>query len=162
MASRAVDAARARIGPVAAKTFTAKLGGHSGEAPTVEIPFDVGATFGSARPKVKVTVNGVVLRTTVAVYGGRSYIGFRKDIREAAGLEMGQTISVSIERDTLERVVDVPPDLKHALEGDAAARKKFDTLSHSHRKEHAKWVADAKKPETRARRVARVLEMLRG
>jgi hypothetical protein len=144
------------------KTFKAKLGGDAGEKPAVEIPFDVKAAFGSARPKVSVTVNGVVLRTTVAVYGGRSYVGFRKDIRDAAGLEMGKTISVSIEPDTAPRVVDVPPDLKRALAADAAARKTFDTLSHSHRKEHAQWVAGAKKPETRARRVARVLEMLEG
>jgi hypothetical protein len=147
---------------VAAKTFKATFGGDRGETPMVEIPFDVKAAFGSARPKVSVTVNGVVLRTTVAVYGGRSYVGFRKDIREAAGLEMGKTISVSIDLDTAPRVVDVPPDLTCALAADAAARKKFDALSHSHRKEHVQWVADAKKPETRARRVARVIEMLKG
>ena len=128
----------------------------------VEIPFDVKAEYGSARAKVRVTVNGVTLRTTVAVYGGRSYIGFRKEIRDAAGLEMGRTIAVTIEPDTEPRVVDVPEDLRRGLAKNAAARKRFESLSYSHRNEHARWVADAKKEETRARRVARVIEMLKG
>ena len=147
---------------MAPKTFKAKLGGEKGEGPAVEIPFDVKATYGSARPKVSVTVNGVTLRTTVAAYGGRSYVGFRKDIRDAAGLEMGKTITVTIEPDTEPRIVDVPADLTRALAKNAAARKIFESLSYSHRREHAQWVAGAKKEETRARRVARVIEMLKG
>jgi len=147
---------------VAATTFKARFGGEKGETPMVEIPFDVKAAFGSARPKVSVTVNGVTLRTTVAVYGGRSYIGFRKEIRDAAGLEMGKTIAVTIEPDTEPRIVDVPADLRRALAKNAAARKAFESLSYSHKREHAQWVAGAKKEETRARRVARVIEMLKG
>ena len=58
---------------VAAKTFKARLGGAKGDVPTVEIPFDVKAEYGSARARVRVTVNGVVLRTTVAAMGGRSW-----------------------------------------------------------------------------------------
>ena len=147
---------------MAAKTFKAKFGGEKGETPMVEIPFDVKATYGSARAKVRVTVNGVTLRTTVAVYGGRSYIGFRQEIRDAAGLALGKTIAVTIEPDAEPRIVDVPVDLERALAKNAAARKTFESLPYSHRREHAQWVAGAKKEETRARRVARVIEMLKG
>jgi bacteriocin resistance YdeI/OmpD-like protein/uncharacterized protein DUF1905 len=147
---------------MAAKTFKARFGGEKGETPMVEIPFDVKAAYGSARAKVRVTVNGVTLRTTVAVYDGRSYIGFRKEILDAAGLEMGKTITVAIEPDAAPRLVEVPDDLQRALAKNAAARKLFESLSYSHRKEHAQWVAGAKKEETRARRVARVIEMLKG
>ena len=147
---------------MAAKTFKARLGGDKGEMPTVEIPFDVKATYGSTRAKVRVTVNGVVLRTSVAAMGGKSLIGFRKEIRDVAGLEMGATITVTIEPDTAPRIVEVPQDLRRALARNAAARKAFERLSYSHRKEHAQWVAGAKKEETRARRVARVIEMLKG
>lgn len=55
--------------------------------------------MGKARAPVRVVVNGVELRTTVAVYGGRYYVGFRKEIREAAGIGPGDTITVEIERD---------------------------------------------------------------
>ncbi|HEY1303552.1 MAG TPA: YdeI/OmpD-associated family protein [Vicinamibacterales bacterium] len=145
---------------MAPRTFTATFGGERGEAPAVEIPFDVKAAYGSARPKVRVTVNGVTLRTTVAVYGGKSYIGFRKEIRDAAHLQIGTPIDVTIELDAAPRVVDVPADLQRALAKHARARRKFESLSYSHRNEHVKWVAGAKKEETRARRIARVIEML--
>jgi hypothetical protein len=146
---------------VAAKTFRAKLGGDKGEVPSIEIPFDVKATYGSARPRVAVTVNGVTLRTTVAVYGGTSFIGIRREVREQMGVEIGQTITLTIEPDTAPRTVDVPADLKRALAKNAAAKKKYESLSYSHRREHAHFVADAKKPETRERRIARVLDMLK-
>jgi len=148
---------------VAAKTFKARLGGDKRDVPTIptiEIPYDVKATYGSARPKVAVTVNGVTLRTTVAVCGGRSLIGIRREIREQMGIEIGQTITLRIEPDAALRIVDTPTDLKRALARNAAAKKKYESLSYSHRREHAQFVAEAKKPETRERRIARVLEML--
>src|SRR4029450_8891 len=69
--------------------FDAVVGGGEGRLPLVELPFDVKAAYGTARPKVKATVNDVTLRTTVSVYGGRSYVGFRKEIQEAAGIRIG-------------------------------------------------------------------------
>jgi uncharacterized protein YqfA (UPF0365 family) len=145
-----------------AKTrFEAVLGGEAGDRPTVELPFDVRATYGSARPKLKVTVNGVELRTTVAVYGGRSYVGFRKEVRDAAGIEIGDRIRVAIELDAAPREVEVPDDLARALAKDRVAKKIFDGLAFTHRNEYAKWIEGAKKPETRARRLAKAVEMLR-
>ena len=143
------------------RVFRARLGGDAGQRPVVELPFDVRATYCSARPKVKVTVNGVELRTTVAVYGGVSYVGFREEIRTAAGIAIGDEIKVTIDRDLDERVVDVPPDLARALGKDRAAKKAFDGLAFTHRKEYAVWVAGAKKPETLARRIAKTLAMLK-
>jgi hypothetical protein len=81
----------------ATTSFEAVLGGEAGENPSVVIPFDVRAAFGSARPKVKATVDGVELRTTVMVYGGVSYVGFRKEIRAAAGIRVGDLIRVDLE-----------------------------------------------------------------
>jgi hypothetical protein len=146
---------------VATKTFKAKLGGDKGEVPSIVIPFDVKAEYGSARAKVAVTVNGVTLRTTVAVYGGTSFIGIRREVREQMGVEIGDTITLTIEPDAAPRVVEVPADLKRALAKNAAAKKKYASLSNSHQREHAQFVAEAKKPETRERRIARVLEMLK-
>jgi hypothetical protein len=141
--------------------FKAILGGDAGERPWVEIPFDVREAFGAARPKVKVTVNGVELRTTVAVYGGRSYVGFRQEIRDAAKIQIGDQIKVRIEADLEERVVELPEGLASGLAKDRAAKKAFDALAFTHRKEYAQWIAGAKKPETRDRRIVKALEMLR-
>ena len=61
--------------------------------------------------------------------------------------------------DTAPRTVDVPPDLAAAR--DPEARALFDGLAYSHRKEYVRWVEEAKKPETRANRIAKAAVMLR-
>jgi Bacteriocin-protection, YdeI or OmpD-Associated/Domain of unknown function (DUF1905) len=141
--------------------FEATVGGGEGRLPLVELPFDVKEAYGTARPKVKATVNDVTLRTTVSVYGGRSYVGFRKEIQEAAGIRIGDRIRVRIEPDVEPRKVEVPEDLARALRKDRAARQAFEGLSYTHRREYAEWVGEAKKPETRHRRVEKTIDMLR-
>jgi hypothetical protein len=141
--------------------FDVVVGGGEGRLPLVELPFDVKAAFGSARPKVRATVSGVTLRTTVAVYEGRSYVGFRKEIQDAAGIRIGDRIRVRIEPDLEVRHVDVPEDLARSLARNPAAKKAFDGLSFTNRKEYAEWVAGAKRPETRQRRLEKSIEMLR-
>jgi hypothetical protein len=126
-----------------------------------EVPLDVPATFGRARPPVWVTIGGHTYRSTIAVYGGRYFLPLNRQNREAAGVAAGERISVELEADTEERTVDVPDDLRAALEGDDEARAAFDSLSYSHRKEYAEWVAEAKREETRTRRIAETLERLR-
>ena len=143
------------------REFEAMVGGEAGERPLVELPFDVRATYGEARPKVKVTVNGVELRTTVAVYGGRSYVGFRQEIRDQAGFDIGDRIRDKLEPDEEERTVEVPEELARALARNKTARASWDRLSFSHRNEYAKWITEAKKPETRARRIVQAVEMLK-
>jgi uncharacterized protein YdeI (YjbR/CyaY-like superfamily) len=65
-----------------------------------------------------------------------------------------------LERDTEERVTDVPHDLKKALANSPKAGKFFSTLSYTNRKEYAVWVGSAKKPETRQKRLAATIEKL--
>jgi uncharacterized protein YdeI (YjbR/CyaY-like superfamily) len=55
----------------------------------------------------------------------------------------------------------VPADLAAALEGDAEAARAFEALSYSHRRQYVTWVDEAKRDETRRRRIARTIEMLR-
>ena len=55
----------------------------------------------------------------------------------------------------------MPADLAAALAQDEGARATFDGLSYTHRKEWATWIAEAQREETRRRRVARAVEMLR-
>ena len=63
----------------------------------VELKFDVRAEFGQARPAVNVTINGHTWPSTVAVYGGRSYLPLRREVREAAGIAPGDTVTVTLE-----------------------------------------------------------------
>ena len=141
--------------------FKAILGGEDGEAPTVELPFDAKERFGTARAPVRGTVNGTDYRTTVAVYGGVYLIGFRRELRERAGIEIGDEVDVTIELDEEPRTVELPAALETALDRDRRARAVFDRLSYSHRREYAEWIAEAKRDDTRERRVAQTLERLR-
>ena len=72
----------------------------------------------------------------------------------------GDGVTVTLERDAGERTVDVPDDLAAAL-AEAGLREAFDKLSYSHRREHVNAINDAKRPETRTRRIAKALEMLK-
>lgn len=57
--------------------------------------------------------------------------------------------------------MDVPAELSAALASDPLSSSAFEQLAYTHRKEFATWVAEARKPETRERRVRQTLEMLR-
>ena len=116
---------------------------------------------GAKRFPVAATINGYTWRTTVTRIRGEFLLGLSREVREGAGVEAGETVDVAIALDTAEREVDVPEALARALAGDDAARAVFDGLAYSHRKEYARWVAEAKREETRERRVAQTLEMLR-
>jgi hypothetical protein len=127
----------------------------------VQVPFDAREAFGEARPPVRGTVNGTPIRGRLAVYGGATYLGLRREIREAAGIEVGDLVEVVLELDDEPREVEVPAELDAALSGDAGPRAVFDALAFTHRREYAEWVGEAKRPETRVRRAERALEMLR-
>jgi hypothetical protein len=116
---------------------------------------------GKRRFPVAATVNGYTWRTTVAVMGGESLVGLSKAVREAAGVQAGDTVEVTLAYDDAPRAVDVPPTLAAALDADPQARAAYDRLAYTHRKEFARWIAEAKREETRERRVAQALEMLR-
>jgi uncharacterized protein YdeI (YjbR/CyaY-like superfamily) len=116
---------------------------------------------GAKRFPVKATVAGYTWRGSVARMRGEFLLGLNREVREAAGVEAGDTVAVVLAPDTEERTVDVPEDLAGALAGDAKAKAAFDGLAYTHRKEYARWVGEAKKAETRERRAAQALEMLR-
>jgi Bacteriocin-protection, YdeI or OmpD-Associated/Domain of unknown function (DUF1905) len=129
----------------------------------VVVPGDPKAELGGARAPVAGTVNGTPFRGRLMVYGGVTYLGFRKEIRDAAGgIADGDEVEVEIERDDAPREVEIPEALASALAADPAARTAFEALAFTHRKEYAQWVAEARKEATRARRVTRAMEMLKG
>jgi hypothetical protein len=132
-----------------------------GSAGFIELPFDPREKFGKVRAPVKVTVNGYTFRTTIAAMGGPPCIGIRTSYREAAGLEGGEKIEVRVALDEEERVVTPPVDLVKALKAAPPAWDRWRELSYTHQREHPGAVEDATKPETRARRLAKAVEMVR-
>jgi hypothetical protein len=127
----------------------------------LEVPFDPKEAFGEARAPVEGTLNGTPFRGRLAVYGGKAYLGLNKEVRAAAHIEVGDRVEVVLHRDDSPREVEVPQELLVALERDSAAKAAFEKLAFTHRREYARWIAEAKREETRERRVAKAVEMLK-
>jgi hypothetical protein len=139
-------------------SFTAVAKPDVGGILLIEVPVAAVRTLGDRqRPPVRVRLNGVEYRSTIAVYGGHHYLPVRREIREAAKLAAGKRAKVTLELDTAPRVVTLPRDLASALTA-AKATAGFRAMSYSLQREHAEWVEEAKRPETRVRRVAASVE----
>jgi hypothetical protein len=140
---------------------TLELGGKT--ATGIQVPDDVVAALGAGRrPAVRVTINGgYTYRSTVAVMGGRFMIPVSAEVRAGAGVAAGDELDVALEVDTAPREVAVPADLRAALAAEPAAASAFAALSYSAQRAHVLSVEGAKTAETRARRVAKVLGVLR-
>jgi hypothetical protein len=116
---------------------------------------------GGKRAAVLVSINDRSLALRLAVMGGKNLIGLSKAARAELGVDIGDTVDATIDLDAGERTVAVPDDLAAALAVDPALRAAFDALSYTQRKEHARAVAEAKRAETRERRITGIVEQLR-
>jgi Bacteriocin-protection, YdeI or OmpD-Associated/Domain of unknown function (DUF1905) len=146
--------------PMSSKTYKVTLV-REGSMCYIPVPFDPAPVFGRVRAPVKVTLNGYTYRSTIAAMGGGMHlIPLRKSNREAAGLEGNETLSVTLALDTEKREIKPPADLAKALRAAPPAWDRWNELSYSHQREYAESVEDAKKPETRARRIAAAVKAI--
>jgi hypothetical protein len=134
---------------------------REGRMPFIPVPFDPKAVFGKVRAPLKVTLNGYTYRSTISSMGGSACIPLRKSHRDAAGLAGNETLKVQIELDTEAREVEMPEDLKRALGSDEAALENWQALSYSAKREHVEAIRGARKEETRARRLSRIIHSLK-
>jgi Bacteriocin-protection, YdeI or OmpD-Associated/Domain of unknown function (DUF1905) len=144
----------------ASKTIRTRIV-RDGSACFIPLDFDPRSVFGKLRAPVRVTLNGYTYRSTIAAMGGPPRIPLRKSNREAAGLKGNETLDVRLELDTDARLVTPPPDLAKALTAAPPAWARWQDLSFSHQREYAEAVEQAKKPETRLRRITETVRALR-
>ena len=144
------------------QTYTAIIQNAGSGGAYVEVPFDVEAAFGSKRPKVKALIEGVPYRGTLTRMGTECHIlGIRKEIRAQIGKTFGDEATITVEEDTEPRIVEIPPELAEAFKKEKDAAEYFKSLSYSHQREYVGSITEAKKEETRARRIAQTIEMLK-
>ncbi|HWT75484.1 MAG TPA: YdeI/OmpD-associated family protein [Mobilitalea sp.] len=120
-------------------------------------PFDVQEVFGSKRVKVKATFDGVEYRGSLVTMGGCYMLGMTQEIRRKIGKDFGDTVEVTVEKDEEERTVEIPDDLKEALNHSEKALKAFERLSFTRKKEYINWITAAKKAETRNNRIEKTV-----
>jgi len=163
-----IEILQQRIIIMSAQKFTTTLAqDDKTTACGIYLPFNPKEIWGKARTPVKVTINGHSFSTTTASMSGPSgpkcgsyLIPVNKTNRDAAGIKAGDQIEVLMELDTQPRVITPPADFLKALRQNKAAYQRWQKLSYSHQREHVAAIEEAKKPETRARRIAGAVEML--
>ena len=145
-----------------AMRFRAILESNGKTATGIRIPPEVIAALGPSRkPAVRVTIAGHTYRSTVATRGGVFLVGVSAENRASAGVAAGDELDVDLELDTEPRDVAVPPDLMAAFAADADAQRFFDTLTPSQKQWYVLPIEQAKAADTRERRVAKAIAMLR-
>lgn len=117
---------------------------------------------GAKRPRVTVTISGHTWHTRLAIMRGRHLIGFSNANRTATAAEVGDEVVIDIAVDDSPELAETPTDLGDALQAEPAAHARFDALTTSQRKQHIRVIDQAKTAETRARRIAKLLQDLRG
>lgn len=128
----------------------------------IEFPYDVEKEFGGKkRVKVKAKFDGFEYRGSLVRMGiDCHWIGINQEIRKKISKDPGDIVHVVIEEDTEPRIVDVPQDLDRLFIENTDASDFFKNLSYSHQREYMTWINEAKRPETRERRIGRTIEML--
>ena len=144
----------------AKQTFKAELiaRGPKGAWTYLMVPFDVAATFGvKGTCKVHGSINGHEFRTSLMPNGdGTHHMVVSKEMMAGGKVAQGGLAEITLALDTALRMVEVPADLKLPAELQAY----FDSLAFTHRREYVDWINQAKRPETRANRIAKTAEML--
>lgn len=142
------------------QTFETVLEKHENmDATGITIPFDVEKVFGAKRVPVIVTINGAKHLSTIVRMGEKYVVGVPKIFREAAGVKAGDVIKVTLEKDTAKRTVEIPKDFADKLKENNLTDV-FEKMSYTHRKEYVNAINDAKKEETRNRRIEKNIEQL--
>mgnify|MGYP001256811950 CR=1 FL=1 len=143
--------------------FKAKLIRHGKiDAAYVIFPYDVKENFGASRVKVKVKFDGVLYRGSLVRMGlAEGYpLIVTKEIRSKINKNAGDFVNVELEQDFDVRTVEVPEDFKKTLRKNKLD-KAFEKMSYTHKKEYVNSILDAKKPETRLRRIENALVLIK-
>ena len=143
--------------------FKAKIEGREvGVVAAITPPVDVREFYGTrGRVPVRGTINGYPYRSSLSPCGARHMMPVNKLLRAGAGAEPGDMVDVVMERDEDERTVEAPALLKKALAKNKSAQANWEKLSFTHKKEMARAIVGAKQEETRARRLGKIMEILK-
>jgi len=142
--------------------FKAKIEAGDGGGAYVLFPYDTGKEFATqGKVPVKAAFNGVPYAGSLIKYGHPLHmLPVLKAIREQTGTRPGDTIEVVVWRDEEVRTLEVPAQFEKLMKKQGLLPF-FEKLSYTHRKEYCRWITEAKKEETRAKRLDKAIEMLK-
>ena len=142
--------------------FKAKIQAGDGGGAYVLFPYDTAKEFTTkGTVPVKATFDGVPYTGSLIKYGHPLHmLGILKAIREQTGKGPGDTIAVVVWKDEAIRTVEVPAEFASLMKK-AGLLPFFEKLSYTHRKEYCRWITEAKKEETRVKRLQKAIAMLK-
>ncbi|HSX45266.1 MAG TPA: YdeI/OmpD-associated family protein [Candidatus Saccharimonadales bacterium] len=149
-------------GPIEFDAFIEREESVVNSSAWILFPLDLKETYGKGNlVPIKAIFDGKVhYQGSLAKMGGRdACLILRKDVRAELGKEPGDKVHVVVELDTAQRKWPIAPDAKKALIK-AKQLEKFESLAYSHQREYFRWIDEAKRPETRVARIARMCDML--
>jgi uncharacterized protein YdeI (YjbR/CyaY-like superfamily) len=127
------------------------------------LPKDASAKLPSrGMTAIEGTINAVRFQTTLEPDGQKSHwLKVDRTLREAAGIEAGDIVTLKITPAAEEPEPNVPVDLRKALAAAAPkARKLWLDITPIARRDWIQWITSVKQPETRARRIKNACSML--
>jgi hypothetical protein len=143
--------------------FQAKIQGReAGVVAAIAPPVDVIEYFGTrARVPIRGTINGFPFRSSLMPCGEARMMPVNQALCRGAGVAPGDVVDVVMERDEEERTVEAPAELQRELAKSKKAWARWDELAFTHKKEMASSISGAKQEETKKRRLAKVMDVLK-
>jgi len=143
--------------------FRAKVEGReAGVVAAITPPVDVARMFATrGRVPVRGTINGFPFRSSLMPCRGPHMMPVNKALCRGAGAKPGDTVEVVLERDDEVRTVEPPAALKKELAKSKKAQERWEKLAFTHKKEMANCILEAKQEETKKRRLAKVMDVLK-
>ena len=144
------------------RKFKARLFDAGGGGVYVLVPFDVAAVYGQKNLiKIVASIDGVTYRGSIANMGNGPCLPVLKAIRAEIGKQVGDEVTIEIEKDELPRVVEIPTDFLVLLNAHPTEKRYFNALSYTHQKEYIRWITEAKRDATRINRITKAIELLK-
>jgi len=107
------------------------------------------------------TIDGFPFEAVLEPDGQKSHwLKLDRKLREAAGAEAGDVVTLEIAPAAAEPEPTVPADLRKALSAAPKARKLWSKITPNARRDWIHWITSAKQPETRTRRIKNACSML--
>src|SRR5262245_44105816 len=133
----------------------------SGSRTIIAVPFDPDEAWGPKdRHYITGSVNGRGVRGQLQSDGTQFFLSLGPAWRRDAGLDIGAKVNVVLQPEGPQSG-ELSPDVSAALEADPDAQAFFDSLASFYRKNFIRWIESARRPETRAARIAQMVEALK-
>ena len=143
------------------KEFTATAEGRPGGGIAIKLPFDPSAVWGEReRYDVTGTINGHRVRGNLTSRAGGHVLGLGPAWCRAGTIVDGVQVVVVLAPEG-PQLGAMAEDIATALGAEPAARRFFESLPTFYRKNFMRWIDAAKRPETRAKRIAETVATLK-